>query len=234
MSWLGPIPHLAFKSLLNRRLTAGLTVLAVALSVTLFLGVEKIRLGARSSFDNTISSTDLIVGARSGSINLLLYSVFRVGDATNNISWRSVQELRQHPDIAWTVPLSLGDSMKGFRVLGTNNAYFDHYKYGRKQALSFAHGAPFGDLFDAVLGAEVARSLSLQVGDPLIIAHGLGRTSFAQHDNLPFKVSGILAPTGTPLDRTVHVSLAGLEAVHRGWESGRHNEQERPQPICAP
>ena len=224
MTWLGPIPHLAFKSLLNRRLTAALTVVAVALSVTLFLGVEKIRLGARSSFDNTISSTDLIVGARSGSINLLLYSVFRVGDATNNISWRSVQELRQHPDIAWTIPLSLGDSMRGFRVLGTNNSYFKHYKYGRKQALSFSGGAEFGDLFDAVLGAEVARSLSLRVGDPLVVAHGLGSTSFAQHDNLPFKVSGILEPTGTPLDRTVHVSLAGLEAVHHGWESGRHKQ----------
>lgn len=224
MNWVGPIPHLAFKSLLNRRLTAGLTVLAVALSVTLFLGVEKIRLGARSSFDNTISSTDLIVGARSGSINLLLYSVFRVGDATNNISWHSVQELQQHPDIAWTVPLSLGDSMAGFRVLGTNNAYFDHYKYGRKQALSFAQGTRFENLFDAVLGAEVARSLSLNVNDPLIIAHGLGNTSFAQHDNLPFKVVGVLEPTGTPLDRTVHVSLAGLEAVHRGWESGRHKQ----------
>ncbi|MBV1934290.1 MAG: ABC transporter permease [Parvibaculaceae bacterium] len=224
MTWLGPIPHLAFKSLLNRRLTAALTVLAVALSVTLFLGVEKIRLGARSSFDNTISSTDLIVGARSGSINLLLYSVFHVGDATNNISWRSVQEIQQHPDIAWTIPLSLGDSMRGFRVLGTNNSYFEHYKYGRKQALSFSGGAEFGDLFDAVLGAEVALSLSLRVGDPLVVAHGLGSTSFAQHDNLPFKVSGILAPTGTPLDRTVHVSLAGLEAVHHGWESGRHKQ----------
>lgn len=224
MNWVGPIPHLAFKSLLNRRLSAGLTVLAVALSVTLFLGVEKIRLGARSSFDTTISGTDLIVGARSGSINLLLYSVFRVGDATNNISWRSVQELEQHPDIAWTVPLSLGDSMAGFRVLGTNNAYFDHYKYGRKQALTIAHGTRFEDLFNAVLGAEVARTLSLNVGDPLIIAHGLGSTSFAKHDNLPFKVAGILAPTGTPVDRTVHVSLAGLEAIHKGWETGRHKQ----------
>ncbi|MFT6489803.1 MAG: putative ABC transport system permease protein [Parvibaculaceae bacterium] len=224
MTWLGPIPHLALRSLLNRRLTAGLTVLAVALSVTLFLGVEKIRLGARSSFDNTISSTDLIVGARSGAINLLLYSVFRVGDATNNISWRSVQDIQQHPDIAWTIPLSLGDSMQGFRVLGTTNAYFEHYKYGRKQPLSFAQGAPFKDLFDTVVGAEVARSLSLHVGDPLIVAHGLGNTSFALHDNLPFEVAGILEPTGTPLDRTVHVSLAGLEAVHRGWESGRQKQ----------
>ena len=81
--------RLAWKSLLNRRGTALLTVLTIAVSVALLLGVEKVRIHARTSFANTVSGTDLIVGARSGSVQLLLYSVFRIGNATNNIKWSS-------------------------------------------------------------------------------------------------------------------------------------------------
>ena len=101
---------LAWKSLTSRRSTAILTIVSIAVSVVLLLGVEKIRINAQSSFANTISGTDLIVGARSGSIQLLLYSVFRIGNATNNISWKSYQTVAQKKGIKWTIPISLGDS----------------------------------------------------------------------------------------------------------------------------
>lgn len=215
-----PILGLAVKSLLNRRTTVGLTLLALAVSVTLVLGVEKLRTEAKASFAATISGTDLIVGARSGSVQLLLYSVFRIGNATNNISWQSYQEIAARPDVAWTVPLSLGDSHRGFRVLGTNGDYFKYYRFGRKQPLVFAAGGPFTDLFDAVLGAEVARALGYKLGDPLVVAHGLGAEGFSNHKDKPFRVAGILARTGTPVDRTVHVSLQAIEAIHVDWKSG--------------
>ena len=125
------VVRLALQSLRNRWLTALLTVLAIAVSVVLLLGVEKIRTGAKASFANTISGTDLIVGARSGGIQLLLYSVFRIGNATNNMTWRSYEEIAKRKEVAWIVPLSLGDSHRGFRVLGTTKNYFDHYKYRR-------------------------------------------------------------------------------------------------------
>ncbi len=215
-----PIITLAFKSLTNRRLTALLTVFAIALSVTLFIGVDKIRNGARDGFDRTISGTDLIVGARSGSINLLLYSVFRIGNATNNVTWQSYDYWAKHPQVKWTVPLSLGDSHRGFRVLGTTPAYFDHYRYGAKKNLALAEGQVFDDVFDAVLGADVARELGYTLGQEISVAHGIGATSFANHDDKPFKIVGILSKTGTPVDRTIHVSLKGIEAIHIGWESG--------------
>ncbi|UTW52920.1 ABC transporter permease [bacterium SCSIO 12827] len=215
-----PILGLAVKSLLNRRATVGLTLLALAVSVTLVLGVEKLRTEAKASFAATISGTDLIVGARSGSVQLLLYSVFRIGNATNNISWQSYQEIAARPDVAWTVPLSLGDSHRGFRVLGTTGDYFHHYRYGRKKPLTFSAGEPFTDLFDAVLGAEVARALGYKLGDPLVVAHGLGAEGFSNHKDKPFRVAGILARTGTPVDRTVHVSLQAIEAIHVDWKSG--------------
>ncbi|MDE0459981.1 MAG: ABC transporter permease [Chromatiales bacterium] len=214
------IVRLAFLSVLNRRVTAGLTLLAIALSIAMLLGVEKVRRDARGAFANTISGTDLIVGARSGAIQLLLYSVFRIGNATNNISWESYLELAEFPRVRWTVPIALGDSHRGFRVMGTSKGYFEHYRYARTQVLAFASGDVFEDVFDAVLGAEVAERLGYGLGDSLVVTHGAGEVSFMEHDDKPFRVAGILAPTGTPVDRTVHVSLEGYTAMHVDWAAG--------------
>ena len=205
---------LALRSLANRRLTAGLTVLSVAVSVALLIGVDRLRTEARASFTSTISGADLIVGARSGPINLLLYSVFRIGDATNNISWASYGEIVARPDVSWTIPISLGDAHRGFRVLGTDTGYFTHYRFGRERSLEFAEGEIFARVNDAVLGADVARALGYAVGDRIVVSHGIGDVSFELHDELPFLVTGILRRTGTPVDRTVHVTLAGIEAIH--------------------
>jgi len=213
---------LALKSLINRRFTASLIVLSIALSVALLLGVERVRTESRNSFANTISGTDLVVGARSGAINLLLYSVFRIGDATNNISWKSYQHFAKNPLVAWTIPISLGDSHKGFRVLGTNEDYFRHYRYAHKRHLKFREGQPFKGVYEAVLGYQVAKKLHYRLGQKIIIAHGAGMTSFALHADKPFTVVGILDPTGTPVDRSVHIPLQGIEAIHKDWVNGRH------------
>ena len=212
--------RLALQSLQARWLTALLSVLAIGFSVMLLLGVEKVRTGARQSFADTISGTDLIIGARSGGVQLLLYSVFRIGNATNNVTWKSYQDIASHPDVDWTVPLSLGDSHKGFRVLGTTPDYFDLYRYRGKQQLKLAQGEIFEDLFDAVVGADVASALGYNVGDKIVIGHGLGSVSFLDHADKPFRVAGILEKTGTPVDRTVHVGLGAIEAIHIDWQQG--------------
>ncbi|TOO52333.1 ABC transporter permease [Vibrio parahaemolyticus] len=217
---MSAVIKLAWKSLMNRKATAVLTIMTVAISVILLLGVERIRTQAKDSFANTISGTDLIVGGRSGQVNLLLYSVFRIGNATNNIDWKSYQEFSQHRAVDWAIPISLGDSHKGFRVMGTNHSYFEHYKYGSKQPLTFSKGKEFNGIFETVLGSDVAKQLGYQIGSEIIIAHGISDVGFSRHDKLPFKVVGILAPTGTPVDKTVHVSLEAIEAIHVGWESG--------------
>lgn len=216
-----PVLSLAIKSLLNRRFTASLILISIALSVALLLGVERLRVESRNSFANTISGTDLIVGARSGSINLLLYSVFRIGDATNNISWKSYQHFASNKMVKWSIPISLGDSHQGYRVMGTSDDYFRYYSYSKHRQLEFARGKPFEKVYEAVLGNEVAEKLGYSIGQEIIIAHGAGKTSFSMHKDKPFTVAGILAPTGTPVDRTVHVSLEGIEAMHKGWIQGR-------------
>ena len=211
---------LALRSLWNRRITAALTVAAIAISVTLLLSVENLRAAARDGFAKTLSGADLIVGARSGPINLLLYSVFRIGDATANVTWESYQKIAKHPDVDWSIPISLGDSHRGFRVMGTSLDYFAHYRFAGDQSLQFAQGGPWSDLYDAVLGADVADQLHYRVGDPIVLAHGVGSVSFAEHKDKPFKVAGILRRTGTPVDRTVHVSLQAITAIHLDWQSG--------------
>lgn len=212
------ILRLALGSLRARALTVGLTVLAIALSVALFLGVEKVRTGARASFADTISGTDLIVGARSGSVQLLLYSVFRIGNATNNVTWQSYQDLAARDEVDWIVPISLGDSHRQFRVMGTTPGFFEHYRYRGGRKLAFAQGRGLGDLYDAVIGADVAAALGYAVGDPIVVSHGLA--SFTEHDDQPFRVAGIIAKTGTPVDRTVIVGLEAIEAIHVDWQSG--------------
>ncbi|MEL6286733.1 MAG: ABC transporter permease [Pseudomonadota bacterium] len=217
---MGAIFSLAWRSLINRSASAILTVLAIGLAVALFLGVEKTRSGAKSGFESTLSGTELIVGARTGTVNLLLYSVFRMGDATAEVSWQTYEWLGDREDVAWTVPLSLGDSHRGYRVLGTTAEYFERYKYAGGETLRLATGERFADLFDAVIGADVAAALGYETGSPLVLTHGLGRAGFNDHDDRPFRVSGVLARTGTPVDRTIHVSLEAITAIHVGWETG--------------
>lgn len=212
------IIRLAIASLLARALTVGMTILAIALSVALFLGVEKVRTGAKASFADTISGTDLIVGARSGSVQLLLYSVFRIGNATNNVTWESYQDIAARSDVEWIVPISLGDSHRQFRVMGTTQAFFEHYKYRQGRSLAVSDGEIMDDLFDTVIGADVAATLGYKIDDPIIVAHGLA--SFTEHKDQPFRVSGILEKTGTPVDRTVIISMEAIEAIHVDWQSG--------------
>lgn len=211
---------LAARSAWNRRFVLSLVVLSIALSTFLLLGIERIRQDLRANFLQAVSGTDLIVGARTGPVQLLLFSVFRIGNATNNIRYASAEAVAKHRAVAWMVPLSLGDSHRGFAVLGTTPAYFQHFRHGEKQALVLAQGRPFEQLYDAVLGAEVARQLGYTLGQKIVLAHGDGAMAANDHADKPFSVVGILAATGTPVDRTVHIGLRAIEALHLDWAAG--------------
>ena len=210
----------AWHSAWHRRFGLSLVVLSVALSSFLLLAVERVRHDVRSHFAQSVSGTDLIVGARTGAVQLLLYSVFRIGNATNNIRWSSVQAIERDPAVAWVVPISLGDSHRGFPVVATSAAYFEHFRYGDKRPLELAQGRPFSGVFDAVLGADVAERLGYGLGSRVVLSHGGGEIAGSEHADKPFTVVGILARTGTPVDRSVHIGLAGMEAIHLDWVAG--------------
>jgi len=210
--------RLALASAWNRRFTLTLTV-AIAFSVAMLLGVERARNAAHQSFAHSISGTDLVVGPRTSPVQLMLYAVFRLGEATSSMKWGSYLELARNPEIAWTIPLSIGDSHDGFPVVGTNASYFEHYRYGLAQPLRLAAGRRFDGLFETVLGAEVAERLGHAPGDRITLSHGTGEFG-AEHSDKPFTVVGVLARTGTPVDRSIHVSLEAIEAIHLDWQGG--------------
>jgi putative ABC transport system permease protein len=214
------IGSLALRSLWFRRGSVLLTMATIGLSVALLLGVQRIGSESRRSFASTVSGTDLLIGARSGPVNLLLYAVFHVGDAINNVSWQSYKEIAAMPEVAWSVPISLGDSHRGFRVVGTTDGFFEHYHYGDNRALAFAGGHPFTDVYDAVLGAHVADKLAYRMGEHIVLTHGTGVGAQMQHADKPFRVVGVLRPTGTPVDDSVMVGLDGIEAIHLDWHAG--------------
>lgn len=223
--------NLALKSLRDRKSSVALSIMAMTVSVFVLLSVEHIRHQTKENFANTVSGVDLIVGARTGSLNLLLYSVFKIGSPTNNISWQSFNTITANPKVKWAIPISLGDSHKGYRVLGTTKQYFEHFSYGKQHSLAFKQGKAFTGVFDVVLGAQVAKKLGYKLGDQLVLAHGIAKTSFSLHNDNPFKVSGILAPTGTPVDHTLHVSLQSIEAIHHGGKfTPLSDELEHLQP----
>jgi putative ABC transport system permease protein len=212
--------RLAAHSAWNRRFTLVLMLIAIALSSTLLLGIERVRHDMRDSFSQSVSGTDLVVGARSSPVQLMLYSIFHLGGATNNMGWDSAKKLAANPAVAWTIPLSLGDSHRGFPVLATNGDYFKHFQYGSRQSLRFAEGGPFASVFETVLGAEVAQQLQYKLGDHIVLSHGIGGPHLIAHGDKPFVITGILARTGTPVDRTVHIGLDAMEAIHLDWEGG--------------
>lgn len=212
--------RLACGSAWSRRFGLGIVALSVALSTFLLLGLERLRQDVRQQFAQSVSGTDLIVGARTGSVQLLLYSVFRLGNATQNIRWSSAQAIAADPAVAWTIPISLGDSHRGYPVVGTTQAYFEHFRHGERQSLVLVQGRPFAGVFEAVLGAEVAERLGLRLGERITLSHGSGQFGANDHGDKPFEVVGILGRTGTPVDRSVHIGLDGMEAIHLDWAAG--------------
>ncbi len=217
---MSPLLRLAAASAWNRRASLSLAVAAMALAVMLLLGVERLRDQAKNGFEQAVSGADLLVGARGSPLQLLLYSVFRLGDANQDMRWASVEQVAAHPAVDWVIPLSLGDSHRGFPVLATTQAYFAHFRTGAERPLALREGRRFDGVFETVLGAEVAEALGYRPGDRIALAHGSGASGLAEHTDKPFTVVGILARTGTPVDRTVHISLAAMEAIHLDWQGG--------------
>ncbi len=218
---------LAFKSLRSRIVTTSLTVFSIALSVMLLVGVDRVREGTQKGFQGVINHVDLVVGARGGSLPLLLYSVFHLGTANNDISYASYEHFRDHPAVKWTIPFSLGDSFHDYRVVATDDNFYDHYQYRGSQSLAFSAGTRAEGIFDAVLGSEVAKRLGYHIGQQIVLTHGI-EGSFLNHKDKPFTVVGILAHTATPVDRAIYITLYGDEAMHLGWEHGAPPLQEIP------
>ncbi len=210
--------ELAVKSGWARRGPLALVIAAITVAVFLVLAVSQLRQDARSSFSNAISGVDLIVGSRASPTELMLYSVFHLGRPVRNMSFDQLDAIAKLDTVAWVVPVQLGDSYRGYPVVGTTPMLFT--KTGGPNGLEFHQGKAFSNVFDAVLGFDIAKKLGHKVGDSIVLTHGKGDGLAQDHSDRPFIVKGILKKTGTPSDNSVFISLAGFEAIHIGWELG--------------
>ena len=198
---------LAWRYLWSRPLGAALNLLLLSLglaSIT-FLLLLGHQLGR--AFDRDLAGIDLVVGAKGSPLQLILSGVLHLDVPTGNVPLQAVQALEQNPLVASVIPISLGDSFRGFRIVGTSHAYPAHYQ------ASLAQGSLWQAPMQAVLGASAARALGLQVGNSFVGSHGLGAGGHT-HGDLPYTVTGILAPTGSVLDRLILTDTASVWQVH--------------------
>ncbi|MDR3290156.1 MAG: DUF3299 domain-containing protein [Rickettsiales bacterium] len=205
---------ISIKSALNRKFVLFLLVFSITISTILLLGISKIKTQTENSFLRSVSGTDLIVGARGSSIQLILYSIFHLGGATNNISGESVKHIMKNDYIKWGVPISLGDNHKNFPVVATNNDFFEHYKYGDEQFLQI-DGSNFQDEYGVIVGHEVAKKMQYHVNSMIKISH----SKVVEHEE-KFNVIGILRSTGTPIDKSIFITLQAMDDIHLGFTSG--------------
>ena len=220
-------------SLANRGFSLVLIVVTLACAVALYVGVQNVQRLTRASFENSISGVDLVVAPRGSDVQILLNTVFGLGSSGNLVSDETVDHIADMPEVAWVVPLALGDSHRGFRVLGTSPEFFERVLPAPSSKALFAAGGSFEQVLEAVVGADIADALGYQLGDKIVLQHGMGDYG-AAHDDLPFRVHGVLARTGTPFDRTVLVSVEAIEAIHRGWRNGQQLVELSPEQVEKP
>lgn len=192
-----------------RSLSTALNILLLALGVATITLLLLATSQLEERMQRDARGIDLVVGAKGSPMQIILSSIYHLDVPTGNISWKQAQEVARHRAVKKTIPLALGDNHRGYRIVGTNHDYVAHY--GARLAQGELWQAPL----DAVLGSEVAATTGLAVGATFAGAHGLGgRAGEHMHDDKPYRVVGVLAPSGTVVDRIVLTDVASLWAVH--------------------
>ena len=201
----------AWRYLWSRPLAAALNLLLLSLGLASITFLLLVSHQIDRAFERDLAGIDVVVGANGRPMQLILSGVFHLDAPTGNVPLAAVQELEAHPQVARVIPVSLGDSFRGFRIVGTRPAYIENY------SAVLAQGALWSAPMQAVIGAQVARQTGLKVGDSFAGTHGLasaGSTGGEVHAATPYRVTGVLAPTGGVLDRLVLTSLESVWQVH--------------------
>ncbi len=198
---------LSFKYLWSRPLAAGLNVLLLALGVASITLVLLTSSQIDHAFERDLKGIDVVVGAKGSPMQLILAGVFHIDTPTGNIPLADVTTLQQDQRVATLIPLSLGDSFRGFRIVGTTADYVTHYE------ATLASGVMWKLPLEAVIGAEIATNTGLKPGNSFIGSHGLGAEGHA-HGSTPYQVTGVLAPCSCVLDRLILTATESVWRVH--------------------
>ena len=197
----------AWQFLWSRPLAAALNLLLLSLGLASITLVLLVNHQIQQAFARDLAGIDVVVGAKGSPLQLILSGVFQIDTPTGNVPLADVQTLQANPQVAKLIPISMGDSFKGYRIIGTTPDYVSHY------AGVMASGALWQAPMQAVLGAKVARDTGLRVGDSFVGSHGLGGGGHA-HGQTPYTVTGVLAPSGSVMDRLILTATESVWRVH--------------------
>ncbi len=198
---------IAFRYLWSRPLAAALNLLLLSLGLASITLVLLIATQMDQAFERDVAGIDLVVGAKGSPMQLILAGVFHLDVPPGNIPLAAVRELAKNPQVAKLIPISMGDTFRAYRIVGTTHDYPKHY------GVALAQGSLWTQPMQAVIGAQVARSTGLAMGHKFSGSHGLGGTGDAHGDN-PYVVGGMLAPCGCVLDRLILTATESVWQVH--------------------
>jgi len=209
--------RMAWRYLWGRTLVTALTLAGIALGSALIVSVLTLQRESEGGFLRESGQFDMVVGAKGSPLQLVLSSIYHLDLPTGNIPYAHFAALRKDPRVAEAIPLGLGDNYRGYRIVGTDSAimHLIDRRDPQRHFLTLAQGAPFQNDFEAVIGAQVARQTGLKMGDTFAGSHGLVVTpGSSAHRDFPYKVVGILAPSGGSPDRAIYVTLASVWHIH--------------------
>lgn len=207
------VSRLVGRSLRQHGLSTAMTVLAVALAGGLLLSVWVLKAEGEGAFTRVNAGFDAVLGARGSKLQLVLNAVFHLEASPGNVGRDDYLFIKRHPAVKRAIPIAVGDNLRGFRIVGTEPELFTEVEYapGRRHALAAGH-LWTGTAKEAVLGSVVAEDLGLRVGDTFHPFHGLLFDERHEHAET-YVVTGVLAPSGSPADRVVWISLQGVQTM---------------------
>ena len=222
------ILHLSWKNILNKPLNLVLNLVLFALGVGLISLLLLVNVQLEDKFEKNFAGIDLVIGAKGSPLQLILSSLYHLDAPTGNMPVSESKAFLnpKHPIFKSAIPLSLGDSHRGYRIVGTNTGFIDLYE------AKFADGKLFEENMEVVVGATVAKNLNIKLGDEFKSSHGLIEDENLVHeDAAPFKVVGILEKTGSVIDQLIVTKTQSIWVVHdehdhEAEESTEHNEAE--------
>ncbi len=205
--------------MVSKPLNLLLSLLLLSLSVFLATFVLQLSQQFGGQLSKNIAPFDMVVGAKGSPLQLVLSSVLHVDVPTGNIKLKDVSMLQKHPFVETAIPVSYGDNHKGFRILGTETSYLDHYK------AKLSEGRRYENPFEVVAGSNVAQQLALKLGNRFTSSHGLAVGAVDEHEEHFFIVKGILEPTGTVVDQLLLTNLESIWKIH-DHEENHHDEEK--------
>lgn len=210
--------RLSLSYIQKRKLNTLLNVLLLAMGIATIVVLILFSKQVEDNLTKNAQGVDLVVGATGSPLQLILSAIYHMDSPTGNIPLSDAQTIMRHPQVKQVIPLALGDSYRGRRIVGTDTAYVN--KYGG----TLADGRIWDHTMEAVLGADVAVQFGIGVGSELISSHGLSEGG-TDHGDRPLEVVGVLQPTGTVIDGLVLTSVQTVWAVHEEHEDDEEHEE---------